>query len=273
VATWAAIRASQVADASRWDSDFFINPYNEFLNELFARWRDWISLIDASERLTSGHTPLRHDVTQGDTPFITVECVDPLALNLEKAKRIWAHHARGELSRVRVRRGDVLITIKRRIAISSPVLDEPGLMAVNQDVVVMTPKPALRPGYVAAVLNSRVGQYQALRLATEQMNPYINVTTLGQLRIPLASDRVQKSIEEVVRQRLKFLGQSVNGYRKAESDLMNRMGWPDLKRHAIESSYVMNFAEFAKAGRADASSSSLSIRDSGMNWSRGVRKR
>ncbi|HLW80238.1 MAG TPA: hypothetical protein VKU44_11635 [Terriglobia bacterium] len=252
MATWATIEASEVANARRWDADFFVNPYNTFLIELFARWGDWISLVGASERLTSGHTPLRHDVTQGDTPFITVECVDPLALNLEKAKRIWAHHARGELSRARVRRGDVLITIKRRIAISSAILVEPGLMAVNQDVVVMTPKPAFRPGYVAAVLNSRIGQYQALRLATEQMNPYINVTALGQLRIPLVSDRVQETIEEVVRERLKFLDQSVNGYRRAEGELLNRMGWLHLKRHSVETSYVRNFADFATAGRADA---------------------
>lgn len=225
---WKTVEASNITKALRWDAEFFINPYNDFLDKLFARWSDWVSLSAASKKLTSGHTPLRHDVSKGDTPFITVECVDPLALNLEKAKRVWAHHALGELARVCVARGDVLITIKRRIAISSPVMSNPGLLAVNQDVVVMTPKNGFRPGYVAAVLNSRIGQFQALRHATEQMNPYINVTTLGQLRIPLVSDQVQKRIESVVIERLQLMEQSVTSYRLAEAELLGRMGWEEL---------------------------------------------
>jgi hypothetical protein len=184
MATWASISAATIVQERRWDAEYFVNAYNDYLNEIFGRSQQWVSLGKASSKLTSGHTPHHHDVSLGDTPFITVECIDPLALNLEKAKRVWVRHAEGELSRVLVKFGDVLITIKRRIALAYPVLNDPGRMVVNQDVAVMTPKPGLRPGYIAAVLVSRVGQYQALRYATEQMNPYINVTTLGRVVIP-----------------------------------------------------------------------------------------
>ena len=250
--TWDTVDVSKVADALRWDAEFFVNPYNDFLNSLFARWHSWVSLSAASLKLTSGHTPLHHDVTQGDTPFITVECVDPLALNMRKAKRVWSDHARGELSRVCVRQGDVLITIKRRIAISSPVLADHGLMPVNQDVVVMTPKRNFRAGYIAAVLNSRIGQFQALRHATEQMNPYINVTTLGQLLIPLVPDSVQKRIEAAVNERLRLMEDSVSGFAIAEAELLERLGWEEVRRESIELSYVKDFVALTSAMRADA---------------------
>ncbi|MBI4663204.1 MAG: hypothetical protein HY735_30725 [Verrucomicrobia bacterium] len=135
MATWNSINAATIATERRWDAEFFVNPYNDYLTQTFSRWTDWVSLSSSSQKLTSGHTPLRHDVSEGDTPFITVECVDPLALNLEKSKRVWARHANGELSRVCVKRGDVLITIKRRIALACPILDEPGLMAVNPELL------------------------------------------------------------------------------------------------------------------------------------------
>lgn len=250
--TWATVEASNISEALRWDAEFFVNPYNEFLENIFAKRRDWVSLSAACKKLTSGHTPLHHDVSEGDTPFITVECVDPLTLNLQKAKRIWAYRARGELARVCVTRGDVLVTIKRRIAISVPIMTDPGLMAVNQDVVVMTPRREFRPGFVAAVLNSRIGQFQALRNATEQMNPYINVTTLGQLLIPLVSDRVQEEIEKVVVERLKLVEQSVNDYRLAEAELLDRLGWEEMRRKPVELSYVRDFADLTAAARADA---------------------
>jgi hypothetical protein len=252
MAIWATTSAATVAIERRWDAEFFVNPYNDYLTHTFALWKDWVSLSDASAKLTSGHTPLRHDVSEGDTPFITVECVDPLALILEKSKRVWAHHVAGELSRVRVKRGDVLITIKRRIALACPILDEPGVMAVNQDVAVMTPKSGLRPGYIAAVLNSRIGQFQALRHATEQMNPYINVTTLGRVLIPRVPQRVQVAVEKVVEERLRLLRQGVDGYREAEALLLDRLGWTVLEKRPRELTYSTSFSTLAAAGRIDA---------------------
>lgn len=252
MATWAAIQAEAITRAVRWDAEFFVNEYNEFLTSIFARWDDWISLAAASVKLTSGHTPLRHDVSVGDTTFVTVECVDPLGLDFDKSKRVWAHHALGELSRVCVKQGDVLITIKRRIGVSCPILEDPGLMVVNQDVVVMTPKPGLRPAYIAAVLNSRVGQFQALRHATEQMNPYINVGTLGQLLIPRVSDSVQRKIEAVVQGRLEDLERSVNGYREAEAELLDRIGWVELRQQPAELSYACDLGVLTRASRSDA---------------------
>jgi hypothetical protein len=73
---WAAVGSSSITDSRRWDAEFFVTPYNDFLNEIFERWHQWESLESISSKLTSGHTPYHHDVSEGDTPFVTVECVD-----------------------------------------------------------------------------------------------------------------------------------------------------------------------------------------------------
>ena len=252
MATWDTVRAKAVANSARWDAEFFVNEYNEFLRSIFTGWKEWISLADASSKLTSGHTPLRHDVSIGDTPFVTVECIDPLGLNYAKTKRVWMRHAQGELTRACAKKGDILITIKRRIGVSCPILDDPGLMAVNQDVVVMTPKAGLRPAYIAAVLNSRVDQFQALRHATEQMNPYINVGTLGQILIPRVCDSTQKKIEKVVQDRLNALKQSAIGYSEAEAELLDGLGWGELQQQPAELTYICDFADLTTAARSDA---------------------
>jgi len=248
----AAVGMSQVRSASRWDAEFFVNPYNAYLLTIFSRWGDWVSLASVSSKLTSGQTPLHHDVATGDTPFVTVECVEPLWLDMSKTKRVWEHDARGQLARACVARNDVLITIKRRIGVSCPILDDPDLMAVNQDVVVMTPKPGFRPAFIAAVLNSRVGRFQALRQATEQMNPYLNITALGQLLIPQVDDAVQAKVETIVRKRLELLGQSVQLYREAEAELLDRLGWEELRAQRAELSFVSNLTDTSSVGRADA---------------------
>lgn len=249
---WKVINSDEISSHRRWDAEFYINPYNDYLKKLFKRWKSWSTLKDASVKLTSGHTPYHHDVSEGDTPFVTVECVSPLALNDEKLKRIWKRHAEGELSRASIAAGDVLITIKRRIGVSVPVFEASGLMAVNQDVVVMTPKPEFRPGFIAAVMNSRIGQFQAHRHSTEQMNPYLNVEALGQLLLPIIDIEVQKNIEKIVADRLALLEQSAKQYREAQQELLDRVGWDELSGRKQELGYVLDFDKIKTAGRFDA---------------------
>lgn len=246
------VGSDQLSSALRWDAEFFVNSYSSYLDDVFRRWSDWEPLSKvAAKKITSGHTPRRHDVEIGDTPFITVECVNPLALDLAKTKRVWARHLAGELSRVKVSKGDVLTTIKRRIGISYPVLRDHGPIAVNQDVALITPKPAFRTGYLASVLNSRIGQYQALRYATEQMNPYINVQTLSQILIPVVHDDTQKLIEQSASDRITALEAASALYRQAENALLSALDYvPPARSEPV--AYEEDIQRILTVGRADA---------------------
>lgn len=252
MARFSIVRFKELSSAQRWDAEFFVNDYIEYLSRIFREWPNWTTLRDVAQKLTSGHTPLHHNVDTGDAPFITVECVDELAIDLQKAKKVWTADIVGELNRVRLAPNDVLITIKRRIANSCPILDTCPMMAVNQDVAVLTPKPGFLPSFLSAVLASRVGKFQALQHSTEQMNPYLNVTTLGELRIPVVSGEFQKTVDAVVRARLSALRQSVDLYAEAEAEMLDRLGWAKLVKPKPDLWYVVNYKTVAVAGRWDA---------------------
>lgn len=252
MAAFSPVASKDVFGADRWDAEFFVNNYNDYLSSIFRKWPNWMALKDVGTKLTSGHTPLHHDVDTGDAIFITVECVNELAIDLQKAKKVWTSDILSELRRVELSPGDVLISIKRRIANSCPILDSCPMMAVNQDVAVLTPKPGFLPSYVAAVLVSRVGKFQALRHATEQMNPYISVTTLGALQIPVASEEFQRRVDKIVRARLEAWKNSVTLYCEAEKELLERMDWQSVAKAPEELYYVNALKTVTTAARMDA---------------------
>lgn len=252
MAVFSTVQNEDVVAAARWDAEFFVTEYKAYLSHIFSRWTHWVPLRAAARKLTSGHTPLRHDVDTGDSVFLTVECIDPLGIDFTKAKRIFASQIEGELQRVKLAQNDVLITIKRRIVNSCPILEPCPLMAVNQDVAVMTPKEGFLPSFVSAVLVSRVGKYQAFRCQTEQMNPYLSVTALGQLQIPILPAPLQRRVDAVVRERVNCLRESEMLYHEAQAEMLDRLEWVKLAKRERELVYVEDYGRAADAERCDA---------------------
>ena len=84
------------------------------------------------------------------------------------------------------------------------------------------------------------------------MNPYISVTTLGRLRVPILPIEVQKQIEATVASRLALLEESVSQFQQAMSELLMRLNWDELQSHETELTYIRQYGDMANAGRADA---------------------
>jgi hypothetical protein len=236
---------------NRWDAEYYANDYRAYVARAFASWPSWKPLSQAAEKLTSGHTPLRHDVDTGDCDFLTVECVSPLTIHFDLAKKVWRKAVEGELSRVNLKKGDVLITIKRRIIDSCAVEETYGPTAVNQDIAVMTPTGDFLPSFVSAFLVSRVGKYQALRKQTEQMNPYIPVGSLGTLMLPVMPRSLQAEVASIVELRQFLLKRAHKSYVDAEALLLRSIGL-DQVDVAPQLHYVSTFADTEIAGRMDA---------------------
>jgi len=109
------------------------------------------------------------------------------------------------LRRAIVSDGDVVVTIKRRLLNASPTSGLAGPTAVNQDVVVLRPTAEFLPGFLAATLNSRIGKEQAFRNQTEQINPYLSVASLRNIKVPVVDEALQLPIHEMVIERLSLL--------------------------------------------------------------------
>ena len=229
----------------RWDAEFYASDQRPLIEAMFERWHDWESLDDATIEMSSGHTPSDHDLEEGKAGFITIDCIDPLFLDRSRLKRINIEHVEGELKRARVGPGDVVVTIKRRLLNASPILGPAALIACNQDVVRMKPKAGVLPGFLAAVLNSRIGKSQATRNATEQINPYLSVPALKAIAVPKVEPSLQAPIHELVIQRIAEYDACARVERAAEAFLADELGLRDvsmdLRRTAVSSAASIAF--------------------------------
>jgi hypothetical protein len=209
-----------------------------------------IALI--ADSLVSGHTPHAHDLTVGDHDFITVECVESLQFDRSKFKAITSKQLTGELSRARLSAGDVVITIKRRIAKAVSVRPGAGIDgAVNQDVAVLKPKPGWSAGYIAAFLCSTYGQGQAATLQTEQMNPYLSLPNLERVVVPRLDGKVQERVAYAAEAVDSVRERGLSEYAEAESELLERLRWTDVAGDS-EKSYACRVSRMLEDGRVDA---------------------
>ena len=125
-------------------------------------------------------------------------------------------------------------------------------MAMNQDVAILIPKQNVRPGYLAAYLNSKVGQSFADRQKTGQMNPYISVANLSTLPTVVLNEHFQLVIEEIIKKAYSLVSESKDFYQQAEDLLLSELGLQDWQP-TEETVAVKSFAEsFLSSGRLDA---------------------
>ena len=224
MARWDTARCHEVIKCRRMDGEYHSHPAKHIENS-FAKSNIGLERIrNCCERITSGHTPLRHNLSRGEVFFVTVECVSPLMIDYDLTKRVRTSHYQGELRRVALAEDSVVVTIKRRIAQASPCYGLRGDTAVNQDVAVLRLEKDWNPGFVAAYLSSRIGQELADREKTEQMNPYLPVGKLGNVLIPRFALESQTEVDNLVWKRFKYLAEAEAAYSQAQQLLEAELG-------------------------------------------------
>ena len=203
----------------RLDAEYFASPLQVSVAAMEKSAGQWMVLPKLATSIKSGGTPLGHDLEHGEIPFVTIDCIEPLWLDISRTKRVSAEHRELLLRRVWLKSGDVVITIKRRIANAGVVYEDAAGAVVNQDVAVLKPNGLIPAEVIAASLVSHVGQDQARLLQTEQINPYLSVTSLRKLQLPRLPDPVQEVVVELVRQRVAFLREAEQHVYRAMSEV------------------------------------------------------
>lgn len=175
-----------VAAACRADAEYYQPKYLRLMNALKATQPEKIiPLGECLSFLTNGHTPLHHDLSAGEIPFLTAEHVFDFRVNYDSDKRIERAHHEGELKRTQLQEGDFLITIKGRIGNAAVVEDLPVPTNINQDVALLRLKDGLPPYYLLAYLNSIAGKSFSEQYCTGQINPFLGLGNLRLLPIPI----------------------------------------------------------------------------------------
>ena len=108
-----------VVSAGRWDSEFYRYKYDLLIRKCIdsktGLIKGFTSLRKFITFLTNGHTPLRHDLSEGPIPFITAEHVSDFRVDFRTEKRILRVHHNEELARTKLHDGDILLTIEGKI--------------------------------------------------------------------------------------------------------------------------------------------------------------
>lgn len=257
MARWDTGQFNEVVSQQRFDGEYHSHTAKVLDKRLhMAQGLELHRIRECCNRITSGHTPLRHKLTKGSIFFVTVECVSPLLIDYSLTKRIEQKHYWGELNRVALDDKTVVVTIKRRIAQASPCYNIEGYTVVNQDVAVLRLRDGWNPGFVSAYLISRYGQSLADRERTEQMNPYLPVNKLGNLLIPKLSEYSQTEVDSIVRERFKKLSEAETAHTQAQRLLETELGLNKL-RFDKPVNYTARFSTVGlsdtfNAGRFDA---------------------
>lgn len=188
-------RFSETRQAGRFDAEFYQPKYARVIKELEKTKPDRIAILgDFLQFLTNGHTPLHHDLSLGEVPFLTAEHVYDFRIDYASEKRILKEHHNGELKRTRLRNGDMLITIKGRIGNAAIAEGLPSQVNINQDVALFRLKEDLPPYYLLALLNSPAGKAFTEQYCTGQINPFLGLGNLKLLPVPVYKPQRMEAI-------------------------------------------------------------------------------
>ena len=191
---------SDVLKSKRMDADHYRQKYYRVLKAIEELKPKSISpLGELTDTLTNGHTPLYHDLDTGDMPFFTAEHVYDFRLDHENARSIWKEHHETLLKRTQLRNNDVLITIKGRVGNAAVVYDLPSETNINQDVALLRLKSGIHPWYIAGFLNSPAGKALMEQIATGQINPFLGLGNLTQIKIPIFDEKRMNELGEKIR--------------------------------------------------------------------------
>ncbi len=201
--------ATEAWTAQRLDADYFQAKYNRVLEALKRLRPKYIlplgSLLDI---VTNGHTPRYHNLEFGEVLFLTAEHIFDFRIDYDSAKRILAEHHENLLKRTQLQEGDVLITIKGRIGNAVVVEYLSGPTNINQDVALLRLKPGYHPYYIIGFLNSVPGKALIEQICTGQINPFLGLSNLRQILIPIFEEARMNELGQHVQQTVQRAYQS-----------------------------------------------------------------
>jgi type I restriction enzyme, S subunit len=189
--------AKRVFAAARWDAEYYTSEFAVYRDALVKSGaKGFLPLEALLDEITNGQTPLRHDLSVGEVPFMGAEHVEDFFCNFATERRILLQHHNGILTRTRVREGDVLVAIKGRIGHAAVARKPPPELNVNQDVAVLRFNGRLPTWWIVAYLNSRFGQAQTKQISTGGINPFLGLGNLKRLEIPEFSASVMANLAQ-----------------------------------------------------------------------------
>jgi len=255
MATVNILELSGIEGARRIDAEYYQPQYLKN-RDVLIKISELFNLQQISAYITNGHTPRYADLSVGEVYFLTAEDVRDFHVNLDTAKRITKEDSHKVLARTVLKVNDLLITIKGKIGNAAIIHKLSGETNVNQDVARIVLRRRIdnyqiNPYFVVAFINSKFGRLQVERISTGQINPFLGLSNLKQIKIPILDKKIQDEVGKTIKGALYFIDDCKLFYFQAENLLLEELGLKDFKPE-YELSYTANLSKAFGVHRVDA---------------------
>lgn len=250
-------------ETKRIDSEYFKKEYLE--NErLLSRSKILAEISNTYELHSNGAFKdiydIIHDNNPKTIPYIESKNIGDCFIEGE-TDRI-SEVAHNLLVKTITRQGDILTARTGKIGGASYIFKEWENCNTNQNIVnIRIFDNEFNKLFVLVFLNSKFGTYQFERASTGNVQPWLNLTLLRKIKIPLLPMPFQLEIEKLVKDSHQALEQSKALYKEAEDLLYTELGLnPQNPLQSILQSHSndINFRiatlkeSFLKTGRLDS---------------------
>lgn len=242
-------KAIESSYSKRIDPEFFYPEY--LINDNKIKKHNYSCLSNFIQVITGGATPLGAEYNDGVIPFLRVQNIMENYIDTSDVVYI-SKEDDNLLSRSRLKKYDVLLTITGAYGKSSVVLDEQVNSNINQHSVKMEIKN-INPFYLSTFFNTRHGYMQSTKNIVGITRPALDYSSIKNFFIPIFSDEFQKSIEKLVLEAHNQRQISNSLMKEANEILEKEIGFDKLEIKKKKVNYsIVNYSETLLSKRIDA---------------------
>ena len=152
---------------------------------------------------------------------------------------------------LKLEEGDVVLPRVGTLGKSAVITEDILPCSANQNLAQIQTKVGLSPYYLSVFLSTEFGLLQVFALATGNVQPWLNLQQIGQIRIFIPSPKFQDVIDKLSISAVNKEKISVHANIQAEQLLLSELGLMNWKP-VPALTYVKNYSQASKARRIDA---------------------
>jgi hypothetical protein len=252
MAVWSSIFISKAIEEKRIDAEYYTPEALQVERAIISCPHE--KLFSLSKKITDfGAYSQMNNVTYsdvGDHRFIRNQDVKGFYLDY-KDNTIISKDVYNALS-LHLNKNDILIQRTGTIGKAAIVLERDLPATANQNLAqIIVNDNKLNPFYLITYFNSKFGIKSFERLQTGNVQPWLNLKQIGNLRIPCFTSEIQNEIGTISEEGLSRYFASINLHSQAKQVLESELGLDKLN-YKRSLSYIVNASEVEASRRLDS---------------------
>lgn len=252
---YSVINKQKLNDDFRIDADFYMQNFIK-LDILLNNKNTVLELCDTFDLQSNGAFKdifkILNDGNKKTVPYIRSGNVGDFFVNHSDLEFI-SSEAHNKLSKTHTKLNDILMARKGKIGGATIITEDSMNFNSNDNVVNLKVKDIqkVNPYYLTTFLNSKYGLMQIDRYSTGNVQPWLSMHQIRNLRIILFNINFQKNIQEIVQNAYKSNVGSKRLYKKIEDLLLKELNFINWEpKHKLWS--VKKYSDVQSTNRCDA---------------------